>query len=136
MSAATLLGAPISERDPIELLKELSAGLPSMTLKRFKRATGLADENIAELLGVGGRTLTRLKAAPRLPADLSDRLYAVASVYALAERVFDDRTSAIGWLGEPQFALRGRPPRQFLSTELGRHQVTELLNQIEHGLLA
>jgi len=120
----------------MKLLKILRAGLPSMTLKRFKRATGLADEEVAELLGIGGRTLTRLKSVPRLPADLSDRLYAVASVYALAERVFGDWATAIGWLGEPQFALQGRPPRHFLSTELGRHQVTGLLNQIEHGLLA
>ncbi|MGB6449738.1 MAG: antitoxin Xre-like helix-turn-helix domain-containing protein, partial [Steroidobacteraceae bacterium] len=86
----------------MKLLKALRAGLPSMTLRRFKRATGLADEEVAELLGVGGRTLTRLKASPRLPADLSDRLYAVVSVYALAERVFGDRATAIGWLGEPQ----------------------------------
>lgn len=136
MSAATLLGTAIPERDPMKLLKALRAGLPSMTLKRFKRATGLADEEIAELLGVGGRTLTRLKASPRLPADLSDRLYAVVSVYALAERVFGDRAAAIGWLGEPQFALQGRPPRTFLSTELGRHQVRGLLNQLEHGFLA
>ncbi len=136
MTAATLLGTSIPERDPMKLLKVLRAGLPSMTLRRFKRATGLADEEVAELLGVGGRTLTRLKASARLPADLSDRLYAVVSVYALSERVFGDRATAIGWLGEPQFALQGRPPRQFLSTELGRHQVTELLNQIEHGLLA
>ncbi len=136
MSAATLLGIAIPERDSMKLMEALRAGLPSMTLKRFKRATGLADEEIAELLGVGGRTLTRLKASRRLPADLSDRLYAVVSVYALAERVFGDQAAAIGWLGEPQFALQGRPPRTFLSTELGRHQVRGLLNQVEHGFLA
>ncbi len=136
MTATTLLGTSIPERDPMKLLKTLSAGLPSRALERFKRTTGLADEEIAELLGVGGRTFTRLKGSARLPADLSDRLYAVVSVYALAERVFGDRATAIGWLGEPQFALQGRPPRQFLSTELGRHQVRGLLSQIEHGNLA
>jgi len=120
----------------MSLLKALRAGLPSAALRRFKRATGLPDAEIAELLQSGGRTLTRLKASNRLPADLSDRLYAIASVYALAERVFGDRATAIGWLGEPQFALQGRTPRRFLSTELGRHQVMALLNQIEHGILA
>jgi len=121
MSAATLLGTPIPERDPMKLMKILRAGLPAMTLTRFKRATGLADEQVAELLGIGGRTLARLKTVSRPPADLRDRLYAVVSVSALAERVFGDWETAIGWLGEPQFALQGRAPRYFLSTELGRH---------------
>ena len=136
MTAQSLLGASIPERDPIKLMRTLQAGLPSTSLRRFKRATGLADKDVAALLQIGGRTLTRVKAATRLPADLSDRLYAVASVYALAELVFGDRATAIGWLSEPQFGLQNRPPREFLSSELGRQQVKALLNQIEQGLLA
>lgn len=137
MTTQDFLGAKIPERDPMQLLKALQAGLPSTTLNRFKRAAGLADQDVAELLHIGGRTLTRVRASKRrLPADLSDRLYAVASAYAQAERVFGDRKSAIGWLNEPQFALAGRPPRELLSTELGRRQVAALLDRIEHGFLA
>jgi len=136
MSAQNLLGASIPERDPIKLMRALQAGLPSTSLRRFKQATGLADKDVAALLQIAGRTLTRVKASTRLPADLSDRLYAVASVYALAELVFGDRATAIGWLSEPQFAFQNRPPREFLSSELGRQQVKALLNQIEQGLLA
>ena len=121
----------------MRLMKALQAGLPSTALNRFKQAAELADQDVAKLLHIGGRTLTRVRASKRrLPADLSDRLYAVASVYAQAEQVFGNRTSAIGWLNEPQFALANQPPREFLSTELGRRQVTELLNRIEHGFLA
>lgn len=135
--AQSFLGAKIPERDPMQLMKALQAGLPSAALNRFKRAAGLGDKEVAELLHIGGRTLTRVRASKRrLPADLSDRLYAVASIYAQAEEVFGDRESAIGWLNEPQFALAHRPPREFLSTELGRRQVTELLNRVEHGFLA
>lgn len=137
MSTQDFLGAKIPECDPMQLLKALQAGLPSTTLNRFKRAAGLADQDVASLLHIGGRTLTRIRASKRrLPADLSDRLYAVASAYAQAERVFGDRKSAIGWLNEPQFALADRPPRELLSTELGRRQVAALLDRIEHGFLA
>ena len=137
MTTQDFLGAKIPERDPMQLLKALQVGLPSTTLNRFKRAAGLADQDVAELLHIGGRTLTRVRASKRrLPADLSDRLYAVASAYAQAERVFGDRKSAIGWLNEPQFALADRPPRELLSTELGRRQVAALLDRIEHGFLA
>lgn len=137
MTTQDFLGAKIPERDPMQLLKALQAGLPSTSLNRFKRVAGLADQDVAELLHIGGRTLTRIRASKRrLPADLSDRLYAVASAYAQAERVFRDRKSAIGWLNEPQFALADRPPRELLSTELGRRQVAALLDRIEHGFLA
>ncbi|HEX2493445.1 MAG TPA: antitoxin Xre-like helix-turn-helix domain-containing protein [Steroidobacter sp.] len=137
MTAQSLLGAAVPERDPIKLMKALKAGLPSTALRQFKRSTGLADADVAALLQIGGRTLSRVKASTRrLPADLSDRLYTVASVYALAEQVFGDRATAIGWLNEPQFALQNRPPREFLSSELGRQKARELLQQIEHGFLA
>jgi hypothetical protein len=41
----------------------------------------LSDEQVADLLQIGGRTLTRARAASRrrLPRDLSERLFAVAS---------------------------------------------------------
>lgn len=137
MTTQHFLGAKIPERDPMQLMKALQAGLPSTSLNRFKQATELADHDVAKLLHIGGRTLTRVRASKcRLPADLSDRLYAIASVYAQAEQVFGQRKTAIGWLNEPQVALAHRPPREFLSTELGRRQVTELLNRIEHGFLA
>jgi len=138
MKTQAMLGVEIPEGDPLRLLETLDAGLPLQSLKRFKEATGLADEDMATLLKIGGRTLTRVKGsrARRLPADLSDRLYAVASIYALAEMVFGAHDAAIGWMSEPQFALGDHSPLELLSTELGRGQVRQLLNQIEHGLLA
>jgi len=138
MKTQAMLGVEIPEGDPLRLLETLDAGLPLQSLKRFKEATGLADEDMATLLRIGGRTLTRVKGsrARRLPADLSDRLYAVASIYALAESVFGAHDAAIGWMSEPQFALGDHSPLELLSTELGRGQVRQLLNQIEHGLLA
>jgi putative toxin-antitoxin system antitoxin component (TIGR02293 family) len=136
VSTESLLGGSIPERDPMKLMKALRAGLPTSSLRHFKQATGLADEEIAELLQIGARTLSRLKSSSRLPPDVSDRLYAVASVYALAAEVLGDRDAAVGWLGSPQFGLQYQPPREFLSTELGRQQVRQLLNQIRYGFLA
>lgn len=138
MTTAELLGLALPEREPLKVHKALAAGLPASSLARFKSGARLADPEIASLLGIGGRTLSRVKAARRrrLPPDLSDRLYAIASIYALAERVFGDRDAALGWLQEPQFAFGGETPRALLSSELGREQVRALLQRIEHGLLA
>jgi putative toxin-antitoxin system antitoxin component (TIGR02293 family) len=72
----------------------------------------------------------------RLPPDVSERLFAVASVYALAIAVFGDTQTAFGWINEPQFGLAGRTPFTLISSELGRREVSSLLQRIEHGLLA
>ena len=137
MQTDVLLGTTLADHEPLKLLEQLSAGLPAATLRQFKRATQLADADVAALLQVSGRTLSRLKGGrSRLPADLSDRLYSVASVYALAEDVFGGPGPARAWLAEPQHGLGGRRPQELVATEVGRAQVRALLRRIEHGFLA
>jgi putative toxin-antitoxin system antitoxin component (TIGR02293 family) len=137
METLALLGTPLADHEPHKLLQQLAAGLPATSLTQFKRATRLADADVAALLQVGSRTLSRLKGArSRLSADLSDRLYAVASIYALAEDVLGDGARVRAWLSEPQHGLGGKRPQTLLSSELGRSQVRGLLNRIEHGFLA
>ena len=137
METQALLGTTLADHEPLKLLDQLAAGLPAATLAQFKRATRLGDADVAAMLQVGHRTLSRLKAArSRLPADLSDRLYAVASIYAFAEEVFGDATRVRAWLAEPQFGLGGKRPQHLLASELGRSQVRGLLKRIEHGFLA
>jgi len=137
MATEALLGTALADSEPLKLLSQLAAGLPAATLRQFKRATQLADTEVAAMLQVGSRTLSRLKAGrSRLPADLSDRLYAVASIYAFAEEVLGDAVRARSWLAEPQHGLGGKRPRELLGSELGRSQVRGLLRRIEHGFLA
>ena len=137
MQTDTLLGTALADHEPLKLLEQLAAGLPAATLTQFKRATRLADADVAAMLQVGSRTFSRLKAArSRLPADLSDRLYAVASIYAIAEDVLGDAARVRSWLSEPQYGLRGKRPQELLASELGRTQVRGLLQRIEHGFLA
>jgi putative toxin-antitoxin system antitoxin component (TIGR02293 family) len=137
MVTEALLGTALADNEPLKLLEQLSAGLPAATLRQFKRATRLADADVATLLQVSGRTLSRLKGGKtRLPADLSDRLYSVASVYSLAEDVFGTADRARAWLVEPQHGLGGKRPQDLVATEFGRAQVRALLRRIEHGFLA
>ena len=138
MTTESILGLPAAVRDPLELIEALGQGFPVRVLPHFKRAARLSDTEFARLLGLGGRTFTRLKSARagRLSAEVSDRLYAVASIYALSEAVFGERDVAVSWLEEPQFELRGGRPRELLATEAGRQQVRSLLLQIEHAQLA
>ena len=137
MQTEALLGTALADHEPLKLLRQLAAGLPAATLTQFKRATRLADADVAAMLQLGSRTLSRLKGTrSRLSADLSDRLYAVASIYALAEDVFGDAAQVRTWLADPQHGLGGKRPQELLATELGRSQIRGLLKRIEHGFLA
>lgn len=138
MSIDILLGTHVPENRPLALLDLIETGLPAESLAAFKSATGMSDEQVADVLNIGGRTLTRMRSASneRLPADLSDRLFAVASVYRLAEDVFGESKTAIGWLNDKQFGLGRRIPRDLLASEFGRQQVRALLERIEYGQLA
>jgi putative toxin-antitoxin system antitoxin component (TIGR02293 family) len=137
MPTEALLGTTLADQEPLKLLEQLAVGLPATTLAQFKRATRLADSEVAAMLQVGSRTLSRLKGAKsRLSPDLSDRLYAIASIYALAEDVFGDAGRARTWLAEPQPGIAGKRPLALLASELGRSQIRGLLKRIEHGFLA
>ena len=137
METEAFLGTALSDHEQFKLLEQLAAGLPAATLRQFKRATQLADADVARMLQVGGRTLSRLNVTKsRLSPDLSDRLYALASVYALAEDVLGDAARARVWLAEPQHGLAGKRPHDLLASELGRSEVRALLKRLETGFLA
>jgi putative toxin-antitoxin system antitoxin component (TIGR02293 family) len=138
MPLTALLGTQVPESTPLDLFDLIEAGLPAESLAAFKAATGMSDEAVAQVLNISGRTLTRLRSTSRqrLPSDLSDRLLAVASIYQLAEKVFGDLQTAIGWLNTQQFGLGQRTPRDLLASEIGRKQVQALLQRIEFGQLA
>ena len=138
MTADDLLRAGLSEGQPLAVVDELKAGLPAKVLDTFKESAHLSDAQVTQLLQIGGRTLSRARGASRkrLSPDLSERLFAVASVYALAIGVFGDTETAFGWINEPQFGFAGRTPFVLISSELGRQQVSSLLLRIEHGMLA
>jgi len=138
LSPTELLGVPIAAENPVDLVRALEAGLPARALGQFKRRTELADTDLAELLRIGSRTLTRLKSprTRRLPPEVSERLYALAALYAEAEQVFADHQTALDWLAAPPFAFAGKTPRELIASEIGREQVRALLRRIEHGQLA
>lgn len=135
-----ILGMALPAGDPLELHAALQAGLPSTALAALKARTKLPDADLAEALQISDRTFARLKnartRAQRLAPDLSDRLYAIATLYTLAEQVLGDHDTALQWMNAPQFGLAEAAPRSLLSTEPGRQQVRALLQRIEHGFLA
>ncbi len=131
---ASALGRQVcSERDFIPLLRE---GLPYAALERTMEAFSLSRDEVANVLDLPRRTLTRRKQEQRLAADESDRLYRMARVMAHAERVLGSRERAAEWLHRPNRALAGEPPLRLLDTDIGAAEVDDVIGRLEHGVFS
>ena len=119
-----------------ELIPLLRQGLPFVALERIMEAFALSREEIADVLDLPARTLTRRKQSQRLAAAESDRLYRFSRVLAHAEDVLGSRVKATQWLHRPNRALNGAIPLALLDTDIGATQVDDVLGRLEHGVFS
>jgi putative toxin-antitoxin system antitoxin component (TIGR02293 family) len=141
MTSAALSYLGLSGRarraDPLQVDTAIRRGFPASALLGLKKATGFTSDEIATLLDVSPKTLERaISKGARLGHGVSDRLYRVANVLALAKQVLEDQELARDWMHEAQHGLGGRTPVDLLATEAGSREVENLLGRIEHGFLA
>ncbi|MBI5446331.1 MAG: DUF2384 domain-containing protein [Deltaproteobacteria bacterium] len=128
------LGVPPPTLDTLRGL--LEEGLPFATVESVRETLALTRGEVLSVLAVTDRTLIRRKKEHRLQAPESDRLFRLARVAALALEVLEDVEKARRWLHKPNRALGGEIPLKLLSTDIGAHQVEELLHRIDHGLFS
>jgi len=119
-----------------ELIPLLRQGLPFSALERTMEAFSLSREEVAEVLSLPARTLTRRKQSQRLAAAESDRLYRFSRVLAHAELALGTRAKATQWLHRPNRALSGACPLALLDTDIGATEVDDVLGRIEHGVFS
>jgi putative toxin-antitoxin system antitoxin component (TIGR02293 family) len=131
---ASILGCDVqTEHELIPLLRQ---GLPFVVLERTMEAFALSRQEVAEILALPARTLSRRKQARRLGASESDRLYRFSRVLAHAERVLGSRAKATQWLHRPNQALTGQTPLALLDTDVGATAVCDMLGRLEHGIFS
>lgn len=136
LGGAAALGRPVP--DALALADAIAEGLPWAVADDVRERTGVTDVELATLLGVSVKALQRLARQPqgRLGALQSDRLYRLARLFALAERVLCDAGAARAWLRTPAPGLGERSPLDLMRTELGARQIENLLGCLEYGLYA
>lgn len=115
-------------------MKIVKEGIPFAFLQRFARHVGETDNNVLAKIGVTGGTVDRRRKAEILKPDESDRLYRLARVTEMAERVLEDPIKARDWLKIKNRALGGVTPFSLLDTEPGVVMVEDVLNRIEFGV--
>lgn len=127
------LGA--SPRTAVDWERIIHKGMPARSAEALKASIAVPDALLAQLLGISEKTLSRARAGEgRLDSVVSDRLFRVARIVALAIDVLETEDAALHWLKRPQIGLGGRIPLALLTTDAGRDQVEKLLLRVEHGV--
>jgi putative toxin-antitoxin system antitoxin component (TIGR02293 family) len=134
-SLAAALG--LRTDDVVEILGSIESGLPFNTLRRFQERVDLPWNEVAELIQIKPRTLTRRRVQRRLQPDESDRIVRVSRIFEQAAELFEgDLDAARRWLSSPQKAFAGSTPFAFAKTDLGAREVENVIGRLEHGVFA
>lgn len=116
--------------ESVRLIKE---GMPFGAVSAYAKHMDVTDAVVLEKIGVTGGTVTRRRKEEVLKPEESDRLFRIARITDMAERVLEDPAKARKWLMAENRALGGRTPFSLLDTEPGVVLVEDVLNRIEYG---
>ena len=133
LGGARVLGSRMkSSEDWMDIIE---AGLPAAAMEALKERVGLDDPSMATTLGISIRTLARVRASQGLlDSVVSDRLYRLARLVAIARVVLEYDDRAVQWLTQSQPGLGNRRPIDMAKSEPGAREVENLLMRIEHGV--
>lgn len=135
LSYASLIGLRVP--DALSLARKIESGFDFRTFTRLQEAIELTNKQLADLISISSRTLSRRRTERRLRPDESDRLLRLARVFDLTVSLFEgDKQAAQAWLTRPNPALGGKPPLDLSRTEVGAREVENLVFRLEHGVFA
>jgi putative toxin-antitoxin system antitoxin component (TIGR02293 family) len=135
LSHAHVLGLKVQDR--LALADKVEGGFSYESFVRLQKATNLSREQLADLVQITLRTLTRRKSRGRLNQEESERLLRVARIFDLAVGLHEgDKSAARTWLERPNPALNGKIPFELARTEVGAREVEGLIARLEHGVFS
>ncbi len=118
-----------------ELVRRVGEGFRYEVLENFRKNVGLSTSEVADLVRINPRTLSRRKLEGRLHADESDRVLRLSRVYGRALGLYGgDLPRARHWLSTPKVALGGETPLDYSRVDVGAQEVVDLIGRIEHGV--
>lgn len=118
----------------VETVALVKSGFSYEEVTTLARHVALTDTVVLATIGVTGGTVARRRKEEVLKPEESDRLYRLARVTEMAERVLEDPIKARDWLKTKNRALGGVTPFSLLDTEPGVDLVETTLNRIEYGV--
>lgn len=130
----------------IERIQMVRKGLPARMLTTLASDMQLPRERLYAWLGIARATANRkVKDDLLLSQDESERTLGIARLIGQVEHIVTESGEPAGfnaahwtaqWLAEPNPALGGTPPGEFLDTADGRAMVAALVAQMQSGAYA
>jgi putative toxin-antitoxin system antitoxin component (TIGR02293 family) len=121
-------------KHPHELIRRIQQGLRFRELETLQDSIDMPFEQLAAKLSMSRSTLQRRKANGRLSPAESDKVMRFSRLLEHATDVFGDIDKARAWLKHPQYGLGGAVPLDYAETEIGAHEVDNLLGRIDYGV--
>lgn len=138
---ADIYGAAQSAR--VDIIKN---GVEAAEVARLARTMGMTKERLLETLGLSAATINKkARARQKLAIEQGERVIGIAKlvgqVQAMVERSGDPTNFNAAhwvarWLEEPNPALGGRPPAEYMDTISGQELVSSLILKAETGAYA
>lgn len=117
-----------------DLVEAIEGGLPLEAVESVIRKGMFSAGEIYELVLPRRTSTRRMRNGKPLTAAESDRLVRAVRLIARAEEAIGHVDKAARWLRNPNRALRGRPPVDLLTSDLGARTVEQVLGRIEQGI--
>jgi len=122
-------------RSTTELINQVERGFPFKALLSLEAKSGISTSEFAFILGIPDRTLARRRAAGKLTPEESERLLRISTVFEKAVELFEgDVSAAVKWLTSPRKSFDNQSPLNYSRTELGAHEVENMIGRLEHGV--
>ncbi|MBU2774246.1 DUF2384 domain-containing protein [Acidithiobacillus ferrooxidans] len=120
----------------LQLVQVIRSGIPASSVDSVCSVLHLSQSELASLLDIPLRTLSRRKREGALNSEESAKIIRLARVIERAGEVFESRDLAIDWLKSKNAALSGLTPLSLMDTDVGTESVLDMLGRIEHGVFA
>ena len=118
------------------LTVKVSEGLPVNTVERLADSLEMPSVKLVEhYLKITRPTMTRRRQKGALSSNESDRTVRFARLLLKATAMMEgDSKAANRWLSTPQDLLGGNTPLEYATTEVGAHEVEQLIGRLEYGV--
>ncbi|MEM1319583.1 MAG: antitoxin Xre/MbcA/ParS toxin-binding domain-containing protein [Bacteroidota bacterium] len=120
-----------SARDYIELSRK---GLTMNQLRNILQFTSITLKDIASILSISERQLSRYEDSKILRTDISAQLIQITELYQFGYDVFEGRENFQGWMKTAIRALDYQRPIELLDTPFGIQDVKNVIGRLEYGV--
>lgn len=127
--------AALAALSSFEQIETIRKGIAAQVFDQLATALGLGKEALARSLNINAQTLRKRKSRV-LSAEEAEKSLRAARVFAFATEVLGSEEDARAWLNREIPALGAKRPLDLLDTDIGAHEVTNLLGGIKWGMYA